>query len=437
MNFKFEPRLFFLGFYSYMIDIFAPVHALMYVFGEGKHKHRVVLYATIMTALLIFEILYAHEVIPIRLGLFVLDYAVFKSGVASTTKYLDVDVSFRGMQFPKDGALPFSSIRKLSDIAASVRSIMCYNGDTKIKQASGFLMTDASVGSRLYSVAHVFDGTEAVSFDDDMTKHVLKSFVSHGVSDDPVMSASIQVKTNNTLSFLHTNEVDHVAFLFMINRKREYCPVTDFEFDAKGNLSAVVTLQQGDSGSPFVCVMKDGSIRYAGCASRGTFNSGTGNLISVVCGADFNGSPGLENKLFEMDAEGAHRVTILAKVQELVHDNARTFLDFYATLSDEDSISFDDDEISILTGNQRYKYYRDHFDGQPHDKQKGIIRKARKSKAYEKRKVKLKTLLSLASISDDVFKDFVARFDNFESFMAYTKPSSLVPGFVNAIRPNN
>jgi hypothetical protein len=143
-----------------------------------------------------------------------------------------------------------------------------------------------------------------VKSNDGEVNETVRTVKTVGSSIDPAVTMPLAAVPSAVadIPLLAFREVKSVGYLFMISPNGMICPVVAYKFDNAGDLHATINLKQGDSGSPIVAVMNDGTLRLAGTVSRGTVSEGRPNIISSVASDDgrLSGSPGHEEPYFEI-----------------------------------------------------------------------------------------------------------------------------------------
>jgi len=323
LGFSFNLNMLLMGYYSYMIDVWNPILVLL-TWDFSKIGVKKKMYGILMVAGLFFECAHAHEIIILRAFLFIVDHLFIQSGLNYGDKKLEVEVSFCGLAFPKMGSFPFCSLETLHEVAKNVKILECVVRDAagdvlRRVNGVGLIRHDERGMSQLVTVSHVLEGATEVWFEGH-TEKVLETCVV-GDSIDPVITMPISSKISGVdLKFLTLNEIPFVSFLFTVGAGKEAAVIKDFSFGKDGDISVVVNLKQGDSGSAILAVLKNGTVRFAGTVSRGTFNDGTGNIASsvITSSSKRSGSPGTPNLYFDVHPDLS---STKLKIDGMIHDN--------------------------------------------------------------------------------------------------------------------
>lgn len=294
------------GLYSYSIDIFNPFTCvIMSIFDRDHRSSRQFMYGCLMIGLMSFELRYGQEMLVLRIVMWGIDAVVVQSGLADASRFLECDVNLSGIAFPKIGAFPFASLDQLSELRKSVyRLILETSAGGETMRYSG---VGTVIGTRdsanLITVRHNLLAKQCVRFGDGFVEDV-KGLRVLGTSCDPAVSMMLLSRPEKVgnISMLALRETRSVRYLFMLSPEGMFAPVTSWNFDRKGDLHATISLKRGDSGSPIVAVLDDGTLRFAGTVSRGTASEGIPNIISSVACDDDNltGSPGVDAPYLEL-----------------------------------------------------------------------------------------------------------------------------------------
>lgn len=293
-------KLLWWGLYVYMIDLSCPV---FYIFGVITGHERVSSrrgwYCIAVGIMLVFEMFSAIDFVVARFVLMVFDKFVFRTGYGGVSRLLSVDIQHCSGKFPVDGALPFCSINELVELSKHVVALSAKvngaNAASMRKTGVGFFVGDDRGMSSLMTVSHVVEDVDSVDYHNgsvagtvDINKHTVKNY--GGV--DPVTKVyTHDVGLGARISFLAISEIIEVVAIVMLTGQDAIGFISEYKF-RDGELHCAVNLKSGDSGSPLIALMKDGSFRYVGAVSRGTFDTGTKNIISTVVKESHAGSPG-------------------------------------------------------------------------------------------------------------------------------------------------
>jgi len=295
------------GFYSYAIDIFGPITGFITcIFDRDQRSSRRFMYCSLMLVLTACELRFAQDVLLLRFLLLSLDVVFLRSGLLDASRFLDCDINLSGMAFPQVGAFPFTSLDRLNEIRKSVyRLSLQVSVDDKESNAYGVGTAIGKDGSTyLVTARHCLMDKQRVVFDEGRCMEEIRTAYTVGSSCDPTVTMPTLCTPSCTvnLPFLVTNEIKSVTHLFMLSPEGMIGTVTGFKFRDDGDLYASISLRQGDSGSPLVAILQDGSIRLAGTVSRGSRQEGQGNIISCVATEKrfMTGSPGYEEPYLEL-----------------------------------------------------------------------------------------------------------------------------------------
>lgn len=299
LRIKVDLRSFWIGLYVYMADFFGGFHYFARIlFGFEVPSFARTSYAVIHLVLFVREFVGAREFLLLRFMISIIDYALWDGGYSKVPKYAEGKIDLSGMSFPKDGSFPWFSIEKMSGLAASVKRIKGYCG-ASIKSGVGLIVRDERGMVGLYTARHVLEDCD--SFMIGTERSDVSGLVNLGKSSDPVIFTKLSDDSEGAeLSVLTREEISEVKFLFSIHCDGMVNMIKDFKFQRDGDISCAVNIMQGDSGSPVVAVLSEGSLRYAGAVSRGSFDEGTGNLISSVTASVERGSPGVATNYIDV-----------------------------------------------------------------------------------------------------------------------------------------
>lgn len=418
--------------YFYMVDIFCPInYAFGLLVGTEKHFGKRGWYCLLVGAMTVFELFNASEFVLARGLLYLLDTFVFKTGNGHISRMLDFDVQDTPWCFPVKGSTSFCSLEQMTNISKYVVSVLsetARGAQSCAKRGVGLIISDSRGMNALYSVKHVLDDATLVTLGlsngktyefDPSTRKML----SYG-GVDPVVSISLDGASKGVmgLSHLSHNECKSVSALVMVTGEDAIGFIPDFEF-SQYDLYCCVDLMAGDSGSPIIAIMNSGEFRYVGAVSRGTFGSGTKNLVSIVTNGVHTGSPGSLNayidvttvvdktkgkaleKLAKMMFENAIHVRAANELEELQaaeadkeESESQSLVETRKKRQDDEGGS-DDDADSDAQGKRR-------------EKTKKRNKSSRKNAAMKKRLAEFEVLTSVAFDGTDTLlsSELLAKF---------------------------
>jgi hypothetical protein len=295
LRIKVDFRSFSTGFYVYMSDFFGGFHYIGRVLlGFESPTQARTAYAIVHLILFFREFAGAREFLLLRFVISVTDYCYYEGGYSRVPKYVDGTVNLNGISFPKEGSFPWFSLEKLHNLAKSVKRVVAIGVESS-KQGVGLIVRNEEGDVGIYSAEHVLNEATSIKFDDTLCR--FEELKKMGSSSDPVVFARISANVEGAdISLLSRIETQDVKFLFSVHYTGMINMIEKFRFDNEGNIFAWFNIKQGDSGSPVIAVLSDGSMRYAGAISRGTFDEGVGNMISCVAALVKVGETGMKLK---------------------------------------------------------------------------------------------------------------------------------------------
>lgn len=267
-----------------MVDLAGPFKYLYrLVFQIEKQNVRRNMYATVAILLLCYEYYYARGFFLIRLVFTLTDQMFYKSHYGKVTHQLEFNVDFNQVAFPQVGALPWLDLGKIRSIGTGLVRIYVTKGDRRVSGLA--LIVRRGVKQAMYTVRHVIRDTSQVQIGDQ--KLIGLDWKQFGTGDAVVstyVSVDLPCADVDTISEAEIQLVRALVFLVpdednevMINF------VPSFKINKENEIvTACVNLRKGDSGGPTLAVLEDGTLRYIGCVSKGNFNDGGGNFISMV-----------------------------------------------------------------------------------------------------------------------------------------------------------
>jgi hypothetical protein len=296
---KVDLRSLGVGFYVYMADFFGGFHYIIRILlGVETPSHARTAYAIIHLTLFFREFMGAREFLVLRFLVSVIDYSVWDAGFSKVPKYANGNVDLGGIAFPKEGSFPWFSLDKLSEIASSVKRVLVSNGSS-VKSGVGLIVKDERGMVGLYSVRHVLEDGDSITIDGE--KSQLNAIEEMGKSIDPVVFTRVDnVSDGAEISVLVREEIPDVKFLFTVHFSGMVSMIKDFKFNNEGDVICAVNIKQGDSGSPVIGILGDGSPRFVGGISRGSFGEGQGNFVSCLTGTVNRGSPGFQTNYLDV-----------------------------------------------------------------------------------------------------------------------------------------
>jgi len=404
-----SPSTLMCGFYAYFVDVVNPFVVL--ITAVVHRDPRRLLYSLTMVTYNIGEFLYAKDVFFLRIFIMVVDWLVLDTGLVDAQRFLDYDIQLDGFVFEKPGAFPYACIDTLASIRQSVRVLHAEVHDATgepIQTCRGVgLVRDTSKGKMLFSVRHVLSQknriyTPELDLDQDVT-HILTV----GESIDPPVQMDLLRCTARGTSVRNVskNEITKIKYLVMISPGGAVCPITDFSIDRfRGDISASINLRSGDSGSPIVGVLDDGTCVLVGAVSRGNAQEGALNLISMIgFKEELSGSPGHTSEGYlDVDHAAPLNDKILRNLNVIISENRLALMEL--------AMSYDTvlPHLADVSGLD----WKERFDADPDDrgdynddqwKKKGKARQksVRKDKAMRKR--------GFMMMLDGLFLDDVSR----------------------------
>lgn len=335
LKFDFSFNCFITGFYAYAVDMINPFSMVaQHMLSSTENSVRKTLYGLVMISLMYHEFFYARDFLFLRFFLFILDLRVLQTGMIGSSRFLDAPIEMSGIAFPKPGAFPFASLDSLVKIRnAAKRLTVSVRSNPPMSYSGVGMLWHGKSGPRLLTVRHVITDKHEVEFEADGRSSIceVKGSDIIGTSIDPTVSMKLLVQHEDSadVPFLSITETKLVSYLFVISPEGVICPVTKWRFDNKGDIHATVNLMQGDSGTPVIAVLADGSCRFAGTVSRGDARTGHSNLFSsVVSDERYTGSPGtIEPYLEVMNIRTQSDLDLLSGIHQALRDERRRFLD--------------------------------------------------------------------------------------------------------------
>jgi hypothetical protein len=321
LRMKVDFRSLWLGFYIYMADFFGGFHYVFRVLlGFETPSHARTAYAIVHLTLFFREFMGAREFLLLRFLVSIIDYSIWDGGYSKVPKYVNGNVDLGGMAFPKEGSFPWFSLDKLNEIAKSVKRVLVSSGST-VKSGVGLIVKDERGMVGLYSVRHVLDGGESITVDGERSQ--LNAVEELGKSIDPVVFTRVDGFDDGTeISVLVREEIPDVKFLFTVHYTGMVSMIDKFRFNNESDIECKVNIKQGDSGSPVIGILSDGSPRLAGFISRGSFGEGSGNFVSSFTGTVNRGSPGYNTNYIDVvRREDEAYQTALTSIRELLKES--------------------------------------------------------------------------------------------------------------------
>jgi len=287
------------GLYLYMVDVVrAPWDALRFLycrFTGVKVSQHMLFYTWAVLLLTVFEYYYAFEFLSLRIVLRVFDYFVSPFDVAAGMRMLEAgtESSLNLVSFPKKNSLPFIDSRLIETITSSV---VCLTNVSTGAKGKGLMIQDSKGCVWCVTVEHV--GFPDMPIKCDNVDATLDFKSSIGGSDDPIVVTPVAGYNGVSapLVLLTAGELEAVKMIMIIHQDGYHTYDDKFTISKdKGDISVAIDLKSGDSGSPAVAVLNNGSLRYAGAVSRGINCGLTGNLISTVLGKNSRNSGGVRS----------------------------------------------------------------------------------------------------------------------------------------------
>jgi hypothetical protein len=354
LRFDFSFNCIATGFYAYAVDLTNPfLMVAEHILSAKENSVRKVLYGIVMIFFMYNEFFFARELLVIRFMMFILDLRIFRTGLVGASRFLDEPVQLTGIAFPKPGAFPFASLDSLIAIRrAAKRLTVSVRANPPMSYSGVGMLWHGKNGPRLVTFRHVLMDKHEVMFESDGTlvHEEVRNADIVGTSADPTVSMKLLVQHEDSidLSFLSNSEVKLVSYLFVISPEGVICPVTKWKFDQKGDIHASVNLMQGDSGTPVVAILKDGSCRFAGTVSRGDARSGHANLFSSVASDRFMGSPGtVEPYLEVLNPVTQSDLDIVSFLTAMLRENRKDFLDRFPPDPGDDADRHDETDFDV------------------------------------------------------------------------------------------
>lgn len=315
-----------LGAYVYMIDVFQFMWLFRLLTGDARFQHRRAFYSVYSLMLFVIEYYFAVDVLMLRIAFWFLDKMVINSDFGKLTRILNADLSVEcgGLSFGKIRAMPWIDTEQLKELSDAVKRITVSFADGVEKFGAGIVRCDPRGMTTLMTVKHVVDVGDTMRY----VNHgepisVPITFKDVGYSSDPIVSIAT-TKGGAKFSYITDQEIRQIKHLFVLHPSKMITFIDDFEIDrGSGLISASVNVMQGDSGSPVFAVLKCGSLRFAGAVSRGTFDEGTGNIISCIVGGVKAGSPGVDGQYSDETLSlNETRKDVLAGIARIQKDRA-------------------------------------------------------------------------------------------------------------------
>lgn len=325
LRYKLDVDTLWKGFAVYVVDLFGPI---VYIWKVATMKERMngrrTAYCLVSISLRYCEWSSARGFFIVCFFLTCFDLAVVGSHFGKVTHQLGMRVNYNGIAFEQENALPWFSGDKLAEAMAST-------GKLVVERANGTVSGLAFMMKRgkrcmLYTVKHMTNGkVPACKFNGKAYTNLKFAATGKGDSvvkaefeDDSLFGAEVDLLTKDELPSL-----DKLLFVGKDDDGEAMaCYVTNFEVK-KDKLYASVNLKKGDSGGPVFGILKEGYFRYVGAVSKGNYNSGGGNIISLVFGdvedisdddkslgdvKEFNNA----RKMVKFDMRGLHRKSVEA-----------------------------------------------------------------------------------------------------------------------------
>jgi len=309
------------GFYVYMSDFFGGFHYIGRVLlGFESPTQARTAYAIVHLILFFREFQGAREFLLLRFLISVTDYCYYDGGYSRIPKYVDGTVNLNGMAFPKEDSFPWFSLECLHNMAKSVKRIVVDTVEGS-KQGVGLIVRNADGEVGIYSAEHVLNEASSIKFDDSLFR--IDQLEKLGNSSDPVVFTRLSSDIDGVdISLLNKNEITSVKFLFTVHYTGMVNMIDKFSFDREGNILCPVNIKQGDSGSPTIAVLSDGSMRFAGVISRGTFDKNY-NMISCVTGQFKQAETGMMMKLTKDDYDNPDDIlqNVFDEIKEVMRLN--------------------------------------------------------------------------------------------------------------------
>lgn len=442
-----------MGLYVYMIDLACPVFfAFGVLTGQEKVSGKRAWYCIGLGFLLVFELLHAADFVAARLVLSIFEYFVLQTGYGGVSELLNLDISDASGPFPTEGSMPFISVPKIGRLLRRVVNITVktsFGGDTGARKKGIGYITGSNSGQCLILTArHVLDDGVEGSFSNSTYSGDFStdgnSFITFGSGVDPVTGArtTFDASSVDEVGFIGKTDHGFISYLFMLNPTGAVALIYDFRLE-RNDLHVSVNLKPGDSGSPVFAVMRDGTIKFAGVISRGTFNTGTKNIVSCVIDGNWEGSPG-HGENFEDFQEVLDETSKrnIKKVHDMLVEEHRIKEEWLVTHgADVDDLEGSEAEEGTNLFEDRRKAEDDDV---KHDEQ-GDVRdgtrgkkkrkSTRKDQSFKKRLFAFKTLVELTFVGRDehLREEFMQAFSDgkiIEFNRARSIPYGRVKGFV-------
>jgi hypothetical protein len=289
------------------------------MFRLSKFSFKSTSYHVIVLFLSCVEFYYGYDIFLARVLISIAELTFLRTGVTNYSHFLSYDVDLQGIAFPKLGSLPWIKLSQLDSLSRSVVHITAGN-----KKGVGFIRGDPRGMKKVMTVKHVIDDNSYGKVNaTDVTMNEITKF---GISCDPVVGFDFfGPEIGCDVDLLSSNEIRLVKYLIVVSHDMATY-ITDFTFDSKGDVHCAVDIKQGDSGSPVFGVLNNGIIRYCGAISRGTFSSGSPNLVSSCAGQFIHGSPGLASETYDVDVNSKTDIHICKQISELLLENSTLVL---------------------------------------------------------------------------------------------------------------
>lgn len=291
LRYKFDFDSLVKGLFVYTIDIFGPIKMLWrIVIREEQYDTRKVVYGIFGVVTVLFELNKANEFFLLRIVFFSLDMFIIKSQYTRLARFLScpVELNMNYADFPKPGANSWFALETLTNIANNVHRVhVITRRGTNCKACGMFL---ASFKKSMFVTAYhvVADAVDVIV----NGKTLVQDPVHLGKGHDPVVGIKVVDEVGVDISILSENEIKHVDSIYTIVIREDdgfatrlLTNVKDFKIYPH-DIEVQVNLRKGDSGGPVFAVLKDGTVRYCGCVSRGTFDEGSGNFFSLAVAKD-------------------------------------------------------------------------------------------------------------------------------------------------------
>lgn len=289
MKYKFSIDNVMSGFMIYMTDVFGGViYLFRVIFSLERKDSKRVVYSIIGLVVITYEVIYAWDILMLRLVLLVIDRLVFQTNFGRVPKYLSMDMD--SADFPQRDSLHWAFFDQLMDLSTSVVRITAKDSMKREQYSGQGFIRKEGRKYFLMSVKHVIDNMDAICFAGQTICNP-RVYKYQTCANDSVCSLRVSDESKGSeVTLLDQNEMDQVSCLVFLTLTKDdrvkQCVISQFSFDRNGVLKCAINLSRGDSGSPVFALVGLDKIRYAGCVSSGSYDCVSGNWISSVVAYD-------------------------------------------------------------------------------------------------------------------------------------------------------